>query len=300
VGRLGRSSGTSVSYSEVLRRDEEIIRYLEKLQHRTGWQDATVRTLAQMMQAENAPVRLQLVKNLSAVKGEMASAALAQRAVFDLSAEVREAAVQALRERPGEEYRPVLLAALRYPWAPMADHAAEALVNLDNRKAVPYLVGLLDQPDPLAPVQGGEKKQWVAPQLVRVNHLQNCLLCHAPSFDRDDPVQGLGPERDRPLPEAYYGQKTGTFVRADVTYLKQDFSVVQPVADPGKWPRLQRFDYLVRKRELNAEEAARRTQDRPTSYPQREAVLWALRELTGEDVGDQSEDWQQFVQGESQ
>ena len=31
------------------------------------------------------------------------------------------------------------------------------------------------------------------------------------------------------------------------------------------------------------------------SYPQREAVLWALRELTGEDAGTRSDDWYQYL-----
>jgi hypothetical protein len=32
----------------------------------------------------------------------------------------------------------------------------------------------------------------------------------------------------------------------------------------------------------------------PPTYPQREAVLFALRELTGRDAGDQTEAWQQL------
>jgi hypothetical protein len=77
---------------------------------------------------------------------------------------------------------------------------------------------------------------------------------------------------------------------------QQDFSVVQPVKEPGKWPRLQRFDYLIRQRELSADEVARlpKPQDaaeQTSSYPQREAVLWALRQLTSTDLGNQGEDW---------
>jgi hypothetical protein len=32
-------------------------------------------------------------------------------------------------------------------------------------------------------------------------------------------------------------------------------------------------------------------------YPQREAVLFALRELTGEDLGKSSADWDRFLLG---
>ena len=46
----------------------------------------------------------------------------------------------------------------------------------------------------------------------------------------------------------YYSRGKGDFVRADVTYLKQDFSVQLPVANPGQWPAEQRYDFVVRER----------------------------------------------------
>jgi hypothetical protein len=235
-----------------------------------------------------------MLKTLSAAKGKSAGAALARRAVFDLDPELREAAVNALRDRPPAEYRPALLEALRYPWAPVADHAAEALVDLDDREAVPDLAGLLDKPDPRVPSQTEDKK-WVAAEVVRVNHLGNCALCHAPSYARDDPVRGVVPERGQPLPvEAYYQSKSGSFVRADVTYLRQDFSLMRSVPKPDQWPEVQRFDYLVRRRELSDDEVKRLTAA-PVDYPQRQAVLWALRELTGHDTGTTSAAWQRYA-----
>jgi hypothetical protein len=53
-----------------------------------------------------------------------------------------------------------------------------------------------------------------------------------------------------------------------------------------------RFDYLVRSRVLSPGEAARLKgpADGP-GYPQREAVLFALRELTGQDPGTSTEAW---------
>jgi hypothetical protein len=248
-----------------------------------------------MLQAEDPSIRWQLVKVMESVPGPEASTVLARRATFDLAADVREAAVKALEGRPRKEYRPQLLAALRYPWPPAADHAAEALVALGDREAVPALRELLDQPDPRAPFRGRDGK-WVVSEVVRINHLGNCLLCHAPSTSPRDPVRGFVPSRDRPLPQAYYaGRSGGDFVRADVTYLRQDFSVSEPVKDHGPWPAVQRFDYLVRTRELTPVEraalpaaaadagAARQgAADRavPCTYPQREAVLFALRHLT--------------------
>jgi hypothetical protein len=251
--------------------------------------------------------------------------------VFDLSAEVREAAVGALADRPRDEYRGLLLDGLRYPWAPVADHAAEALVALDDRDALPRLTALLAEPDPAQPAprtfhdidpalirsapwpreawptavvldEGkiGERRTGLLPypndvpgraqaltgsvtvvrEVVRVNHLRSCLLCHPPSSNRADPVRGLVPSPEQPLPPpfttAYYDGQTGGFVRADVTYLRQDFSVPQPVADPGKWPAHQRYDYVVRTRYPTLDELRRQE---PATYPQREAVRWALREI---------------------
>jgi hypothetical protein len=297
LDRTSRSSGNVQDFH----RDAALMGYLEKRTKRGAERDATtMRTFVQMLQVEKVAIRLELIKMLSAVKGDKASVALAQRAVFDLSAEVREAAVKALKDRPAKEYRSVLLEAFRYPWDRVADRAAEALVNLDDLDAAPDLVNLLDKPDPRAPVQNEEKK-WVVSELVKVNHLANCYLCHAPSSGSDDPVRGVVPERGKPLPVMYYGKSSGSFVRADVTYLKQDFSVIQPVSDYGKWPQMQRFDYLVRKRELSAEEVEClecekecEAKNEP-NYPQREAVLWALRELTGKNAGDKSEGWYKLL-----
>ena len=81
----------------------------------------------------------------------MATEALAQRALFDLSFEIRESAVEALAERPLAHSRTVLVEGFRYPWVPVADHAAEALVALHDTDAVPALENLTREPDPTAP-----------------------------------------------------------------------------------------------------------------------------------------------------
>ena len=72
--------------------------------------------------------------------GEKSTEALTQRALFDTAHEVREAAVKALQNRPRPEVRRLLLAGFRYPWAPVADHAAEAVVALEDTGAVPALL----------------------------------------------------------------------------------------------------------------------------------------------------------------
>jgi hypothetical protein len=260
-------------------------------------QDDGLSTLMQMIQVENPLSRHELVKRLATVKSARASVFLARAALFDLSADVREQAIKGLKDRPREEYRQVLLDGFRYPWSLVAAHAAEAVVALDDRAAALDLANLLDAPDPCEPVLNRGK--WVVREVVRINHLRNCLLCHAPSTARSDPLRGVVPVAGEPLPRAYYTSSRGDFVRADITYLRQDFSVTERVAKPDKWPEWQRFDYLVRTRELTADEvAAHRKKPRKSpfaSYPQRYAVRFALRELTGLDAGEESADWQDIL-----
>jgi hypothetical protein len=257
-------------------------------------------TLVQIFQADEVKVRLGLVRLLARSQARAATEALAGRALFDLSPEVREAAVRALASRPAGSYRPLLLKGLRHPWSPAADHAAWALATLEDRATAPALLDLLDRPDPRAPEPAGKGK-WVIAELVRVNHLRNCLLCHAPARSTTDPVRGLVPPPGKPLPAAYYDSDDGIFVRADVTYLRQDFSATHRVPNAKPWPARQRFDYLVRRRELTANEIASHAAAVaarpavPPDYPQRQAVLFALRELTGLKAGNSSLDWRRAL-----
>jgi len=82
-----------------------------------------------------------------------------------------------------------------------------------------------------------------------------------------------------------------TFVHADETYLRQDFSVPQPVTNPSPWPAFQRFDYLVRTRALTFEEEIFGKVNEPMAGRHRQAILFALRELTGTDAGRTATAW---------
>jgi HEAT repeat protein len=380
-------------------------------------------TLQQVLTPEPAPVRGLFVELLGEIEGRKASVALAQRAVFDLSPEVRRQAVEALRKRPRHEYRQVLLDSLRYPWLPAAEHGAEALVALEDREAVPSLVGLLKEPSPNAPVKLPNGKVVVR-EVVRLRHAFNCLTCHPPAATNREPVPGAVPginltrvitrteptaqvsttatTRPRwtpvrtalpgtppppppapqpppqppqpppqqqqqqqqqggggdhvPCPVAGGGSSTSPpgvsvstggggaasaapaappivlttlvrgrdqvqlrqtvvlgqkplppvvlkqplFVRGDITFLRQDFSVQLPMASPGAGnPALVRFDFVVRNRPVTPSEA-KQLQELfvgRESYPQREAVLSALRGLTGQDAGDSTASWQQIYPG---
>jgi hypothetical protein len=257
-----------------------------------------VPALQQLLTAEDTGIREILVKQLARIDGKPASIALARRALFDLNPGVREAAVTALRSRPADEYRPTLLDGFRYPWPVVADHAAEALVALGLKEAVPVLLTLLDQPDPDQPYHKPAKDHAYVREVVRVNHLRNCVLCHAASLATTDKVRGRLPDPNQALPppssREYYADTSGNFVRADVTYLRQDFSVPLPVPHPDPWPAVQRFDFLVRERP-----ATPLTPPEAGSGEYHRAIFFALRELTGRDPGPSADDWRHLFLGQA-
>lgn len=150
------------------------------------------------------------------------------------------------------------------------------------------LEALLEEPPPgmPSPAIAGVPGSVGVRELVRVNHLSNCLLCHAPSFKKDDRVRGVVPVPGRsPITEVYYdGTSDDVFVRADVTYLRQDFSLMQPVVVPHKnWPTQQRFDFAVRVRPPSDKDLALAPATKAemiSTY--RKPIIFALRELQEE------------------
>lgn len=264
-------------------------------QHHLERMTGAVPTLTQMLQVENEAKRLLLVRELTRIPSADATTQLAVRAIVDLSPAVRRAALAELERRPSQQYSPVLLRGLRYPWPPVADHAAVAFRTLRPREPVGPLVDLLDLPSPSTPILDPRTNQHTVRELVRLNHLRNCLLCHPPSANKEDGfVRGLVPTPGEPLPVAYYEASGSHFVRADISFLRQDFSVNLPDEDAGPWPRQQRYDFVTRLRTLSPGEVPARTES-PGDYPQRGAVLYALRGLTGEDGGDSSTAWRKLL-----
>ena len=290
----------AVKAGDGVRPDPDKLRALLLGDRRHEWlKTEAIPALMQLLQAENTPVRKLLVELLGRIKGKEASAALAVRAMTDLAAEVRADATLELRKRPHDEFTPLLQDGLLYPWAAVADHAAETIATLDLKETIPAVVKMLGEPDASLPfhIRKGRGTIPVLRELVRVNHLGNCVLCHAPSADRTDLVRGAVPTPGLALPAAAttpaYYERGGSFVRADVTYLRQDFSVVQTVDNHGVWPAHQRFDYLVRLRPLTTRQVdflTRQAKQKKTSA-QKEAMLFVLRELTGKDLGTRPEDW---------
>lgn len=274
------------------RPDPEALRSRLEGEGRPWKEPAAIPTLQQLLMAENDGSRLVLIDLLKAIPGREASRALATRALGDLHPEIRAAAVKALAARPTEEYADLLISAFHYPWPAYAEHAAEAIVALELRELAGELRTLLLAPDPRKPAVEVVDHQptKVVRELVRVNHLGNCLLCHARSVERTDLVRGAVPipgERPPTSASQYYENSNGTFVRADVVYLKQDFSVSQPVVNPGAWPSHQRFDYLVRTRPATAAELdeSQANNEAGRANPYRAAIHFALSELAAETPG---------------
>jgi hypothetical protein len=143
--------------------------------------------------------------------------------------------------------------------------------------------------------------------LVRINHHRNCLMCHAPGQDAnsDNVLTAEVPVPSQALPTFYDGgyRSQGIpelLVRIDVTYLRQDFSMMLPVADAAPWPEMQRFDFVVRTRVLKDDEvpAYRDKFDKLEAGvlpPNHKAALAALRELTGKDTAPTAEAWRTLL-----
>src|SRR5262249_10215209 len=135
----------------------------------------------------------------------------------------------------------------------------------------------------------------------------NCLLCHTPGNKGEvsgEVVTAAVPVPGEPLPSPSRGYNrtspSDILVRVDVTYLRQDFSVLQPVADAHPWPEMQRFDFLVRTRVLTEDEAKqyreKLTPRAPGEFsPYQRAALAALRELTGRDTDATAGAWRRLL-----
>jgi hypothetical protein len=273
---------------------------------------AFVPALTQILAPEQPNQRQALIAFYREKKGPEVSAALARLALYDPEQRVRDEAVTALRNRPAAEYTDILLDGLRYPWAPVAWRAADAVAKLERNDLTGKLIDKLDEPDPSAPFEQ-EQKGKVVPvvrELVRVNHHRNCLLCHALHADTKRLPRGSVPMAKVPSPAeelppsngvGYYSTRPGDIVvRADVTYLRQDFSVMMPVENAAPWPEMQRFDFMIRTRiltdaEMQVFRAKQLASATPLSSSHQQAVLSALRRLTHRDVGSSAVAWRQAV-----
>jgi hypothetical protein len=251
---------------------------------------ARIAALRQIMAAASLEMRRRQVTFLSGSRLPEATAEPARLAVFDPEKAVRSAAIEALARRPTRESRDVLAEALRYPWPAVSERAAEAIVKLKRSDLLPQLVAVLHGPDPREPriESSSDGKVCVTKELVRINHERSCVLCHAAA----DPDRSSGYDADVRRTEAgYTNSRRDDSIRFDVTYLRQDFSVMQ-----GK----HRFDFVARKRVLSQEEAKDLRERLKQSYedgvpPHHLAAARALRELTGRDAGMKASAWREVL-----
>lgn len=250
----------------------------------------TVAALMQMMGGKSESYRIGLAKFLVMIEHADASRALARLALFAPEAQVRTTALEGLKSRNRHDYADVLMQGFRYPLGLISSRAAEAVVKLDCKDRFADLIKVLEEPDPRAPVKQNVdgKVTTVIREVVRVNHHRNCLLCHSPAntgYVPEGVLTAAVPLPDRGLKRdgGYLDNASpDIFVRIDITYLRQDFSLMLPVKHATPWPPVQRFDYFVRTRAITAEESATQTQHLAKHRaPSHVSATIALSELAG-------------------
>ena len=80
----------------------------------------------------------------------------------------------------------------------------------------------------------------------------------------------------------YLFKSNANGVRADVTYLRQDFSIMLPVPYAEPWPMMQRYDFVVRVRPLRDQEALMLMDRMPAKETEhKNTIVQALQDLTG-------------------
>jgi hypothetical protein len=269
--------------------------------------------LMQILAPKEAVFRVELIRRLTKypVGNDAVIGALVRLALHDPDAEVRSAAVGSLHCEPVEKYGPKLLEGFRHASPHVADHAADALVTLKRKDLLPQVVEFLDEPDPAAPFDREENgiQTKAVRELVKVNHHRNCMLCHAPAQVADPPdnfarsvVNAPVPSPSESFPKSslhYYGNfgANEMVVRVNETYLRQDFSRMEKVENPGKWPAQQRFDHLVRTRTLSPEETPKLPPKPTAAIPSahHRAALSVLTRLTSTYLGTKASDWRDEI-----
>jgi hypothetical protein len=213
-------------------------------------------------------------------------------------------AVRELIRRPGGPasffHAEELSEAVRLSRAVLAapPHRQEGLLaNLRDGKTVAHTLALAH----VIPALKGQS-QATAREFLTSRLDQNRPNHDNPEMRRMAAVSGIR-KSDATAPLSLAASQAPLLIRGDITFLRQDFAVQLPVfqAAPDIPPIRFSFDFVVRKREVTqAERTVLRTaHGEQRDYPQREAVLFALRELTGKDAGPTTLAWQNlFPQAE--
>ncbi len=238
-------------------------------------------TVVQMLQVEPEPSRAVMINKLDLLGYSRPQQrpniveAIAARALYDNSMEVRAAALRALETSDKSLYVTVLLKGLDYPWTPVVWRASYALRKFGTLQVVPELAKMLEK-------KPREESADTVTELVRISHLHSCLFCHRPAFDKSGakvPIPGESltpkePSRSSTAPAFYAPVKPRELaVDPGATCLHQDFSVVLPVANCGSWPDKQRFDFTTRIRPATKADGRRLEE---ISRERRKAAYYAL------------------------
>jgi hypothetical protein len=194
----------------------------------------------------------------------------------------------------------VLLMGLQYPWTPVNENAADAIVKLRDYQSLSYVEEILDcqHPRDVVSLPTNSQDVFLVREPVRINHSNNCLMCHPASMNEADLVRVAIPKTSNPNTDMlgfgvepvtpYYPGASeiskpvllepNVFVSAQVTFLRPDHSVKLPVKTTKP---AERFDFTVRLRQSTPAEQRllQREPSHPGLFPNRPALLYILQEL---------------------
>ena len=255
---------------------------------------AGIAAYSQILGPENADVRTTFTQQLAS--SQMPPPRKNWRRRRSLTATGTCASPPSRRCKAEREYTDVLLQGMRYPMPAVARRTAQAIIVLNRTDLLPQLAEMLGEAARYPRGADGRRGGRRGPRSGAHQSSPQLLALPRPGDDGAI-VRGARLDADSGLPFPttlceYYGERlvqNEPAVRADTTYLRQDFWVMLPVADATPWPEKQRFDFLVRTRVVEGAELAKLQAEiaaRPAgqlSKPESRHRL-ALRELTGQNA----------------
>jgi hypothetical protein len=249
-------------------------------EHKDHAASARLAAMVQICGPTSESMKLAMARYIASVSSCESTKLLAKTILFSPEEDARNVAIDALRARRDEDYVNNLLQGFRYPWPEVSKRAADALVKLDRKDLIPKIIDVLDEADPRAPMtkKADGKTVTTVREVVRINHHRNCLMCHAPAQDVTDSniltAQTPVPGQAFPSTGGYGSQSIPQLlIRIDVTYLRQDFSALLPVAlAEDAAVRLRRSNaHLARGRDESLQAKSSTTSNRaccrPTTRP---------------------------------
>jgi hypothetical protein len=265
--------------------------------------------------------RLNLVQLLQSIPEKYVAIELAKVAVYAPEPNVRHAALASLKVRNDNSFlADFLRQSLRYPLPAVVENAAGAIIELkiDDAETLEAVLDFMESAgnqDPDANSSPYElstsvPETAVVPELVKIRHNRNCMLCHPPASSIWSGSFSVltaaipNPKRTSTPTETmgYGGRSTVDAIRFDVIYLTPDFSLMLPVessSTAGKSVATERYDFLVRLRTVRRDEIAayRRAKAYLPRSGNRTIATRILSELTDkDDVPPTRAAWEKAIQ----